>query len=89
MSIFFNYDNIDDLAIYGREDIKKFIRANYQKYTIYQLSEMLGVTPGFIQETLSLTQIKRAGSRAAATVLILRDIDMWSEDSTKWHELDH
>ena len=41
---------------------------------------MLGVTPGFIQETLTTTQLKRAGRKAAATVLIIRDIDWWEKD---------
>ena len=86
MSIFSKYDDIEDLALYGEKDLRKFILANYQKFPIYELSEMLGVTPGFIQETLSVTQLKRAGNRAAATVLILRDIDMWEEDKKRWQD---
>ena len=86
MSIFSKYDDIEDLSLYGSEDLKKFILVNYQKFPIYELSEMLGVTPGFIQETLSVTQLKRAGRKAAATVLILRDIDKWEEDKKIWED---
>ena len=86
MSIFSKYDDIEDLSLYGEKDLRKFILVNYQKFPIYELSEMLGVTPGFIQETLSTAQLKRAGSRAAATVLIIRDIDKWEEDKKAWED---
>lgn len=80
MSIFSAYNDIEDLSLYGEKDLRKFIEVNYQKFPIYELSEMLGVTPGFIQETLTTTQLKRAGRKAAATVLIIRDIDWWEKD---------
>ena len=80
MSIFLKYDDIEDLSLYGEKDLQKFIVANYQKFPIYELSEMLGITPGFIQETLSTAQLKQAGRKAAATVLIIRDIDQWEKD---------
>ena len=84
MSILSEYDDITDLSLFGEKDLRKFILANYQKFPIYELSKMLGITPGFIQETLSVTQLKRAGNRAAATVLILRDVNMWEGDKEKW-----
>lgn len=85
MSIFSKYDDIEDLALFGEKEIKKFILANYLKFPIYEMAEMLGVTPGVIQETLSTSQLKRAGARTVPTVLILRDIDRWEEDKAKWH----
>ena len=84
MSIFSKYDDIEDLALYGSKDLKKFILANYQKFPIYELSEMLNITPGFIQETLSTEQLKRAGNRSVPTILIIRDISMYPGDADRW-----
>lgn len=67
-----------------REVLHKFIQANYQKYTLYQLSLMLNVSPAFIQSQLTSLQVTRCGRRATPTVLILRDIDKFEEDKLKW-----
>ena len=70
-----------------RKALTAFIQGNHQKYTLYQLSTMLHVTPSFIQSVLTPEQLRRVGRRPAATILILRDYDTsWEEDSTQWLE---
>ena len=43
----------------GFKVIEKFVRSNYLKFTILQMTKMLGVTPGVIQDILTDTQLAR------------------------------
>ncbi len=65
--------------------IDKYIKANYTKQTLFQLSRMLDVDIEYIQERLEHLQLRKAGSRAAASVLILRDPVMFEEDSHRFN----
>jgi len=67
-----------------RKVLHQFITANYAKYTLYQLGVMLNVSPAFIQDQLTPQQVKRCGSKAIPTIVIVRDIDKWEEDKAKW-----
>jgi len=67
-----------------REVLRKFIKANYIKYSLHQLTEILGVTPAFVQEQMTQDQRTRCGRRSVSTLVILRDIDKFEEDKDKW-----
>lgn len=81
MNILSNYEDSEDLGLNGLEDIRKFIKENYTKLTMLQLTRMLGITPGVIQDVLSDTQLRKVGSRAVASVLIVRDTNDFLQDS--------
>lgn len=93
MNTLSDYDK-DDLAFAAeveneetqevRKVLKQFLETNHQKYTLYQMSLMLNVTPAFIQDQLSDIQRKRCGRRATTTIVILRDMDKFEEDKDKW-----
>lgn len=70
---------IDDPSV--RKVLTKFLQKNSQKFTMQQLTTMLGVTPAFIGSVLTIEQLRRLGRRPAATILILRDYDRLQEDT--------
>jgi len=86
MTTLSSYSDQDDLVINGQKTIEKFVKANYQKYTIFQLTRMLGVTPGVIQDILTDSQMRTAGKRAASSVIIVRDATTFLQDAEELKE---
>lgn len=83
MPLLSSYEDQEDLAINGHQEIEKFIRNNYRKFTITQLCDMLGITPGVIKDVLPPAMMARIGSRAAATVMFIRDSEHFEEDAKR------
>jgi len=86
MNILSKYDDADDMAFRGKEEIAKFIRQNYRKFTIYQLTRMLNITPGVVQDILTDTQLKLCGRRAAHSVVFIRDASTFQEDTKRYND---
>ena len=76
------YNDLEDLQVRGAKDAKKFISANYKRFSLLQLTDILGVDLDFITETLSPEQYRLIGTKKTASILILMDPDMWGANDT-------
>lgn len=76
-----SYNDLEDLQVRGVDDARKFILANYKRFSLIQLTDILEVDMEFITETLAPTQYHLIGSKRAASILIIKDNSLWDEDT--------
>lgn len=84
MNLLSEFKDTEELSINGDEVIKKFVIQNHRKFTIYQLTQMLGVTPGTLQDMLTPQQFSRVGSRAVPSMVIVRDMSKFDVDAQRF-----